>query len=323
MAGNKIVITEPIDPSGVALLKKEGEVIYLPGEPGRKLIDEIGDTRALVVRVVKIDRLLIEKATILRIIAKHGAGYDNIDVAAATERNIVVINTPAANAESVIEHNIGFMLSLSKKINAVDRALRTNNFRNRELFTGTEMEGKTLGVIGLGRIGYGVAEKCRLAFNMNVIVYDPYVAPERLTPVGFRPVRKLDDLLVTADYVVICVPLTSETSNIIGTRELDLMKPTAYLVNSARGGIIDENALYQALAQGRLAGAAIDTFREEPPAPDNPLLGLDNFIATPHMAGVTDESMKRIAATLADEVGRVLRGERPLFPVNPPVYNRK
>jgi D-3-phosphoglycerate dehydrogenase len=323
MAGKKVVVTEPIDPSGITILKKEAEVVYLPEMPGRKLTDELTDAQALVVRVVKIDRAVIEEGEKLLVIAKHGVGYDNIDVDTATKRKIVVVNTPAANAESVIEHNIGFMISLSKKINAVDRALRTGNFKNRELFTGVEMDGKKLGIIGLGRIGYGIAEKCKLAFNMDILVYDPYASKEKVTQAGFRKIEKLDDLLGEADYVVICVPLTDETANLIRGRELNLMKPTAYLVNSSRGGIIDEAALYQFLSRGRLAGAAIDTFKEEPPTPKNPLLSLENFIATPHTAGVTDESMKRIAATLADDVLRVLRGERPQFPVNPQVYNRK
>lgn len=322
MAANKIVVTEPIDKSGIELMKKEADVIYLPEMPGQKLMDVIGDAQALVVRVVKIDKAVIEAGEQLLVIAKHGVGYDNIDVETATKRKIVVVSTPAANAESVIEHNIGFMISLSKKINAVDRALRTGNFKNRELFTGVEMDGKTLGIIGLGRIGQGIAEKCKLAFNMDVLVYDPYATKDRIERGGFKKIEKLDGLLGAADYVVICVPLTDETTNLIRGRELNLMKPTSYLINSSRGGIIDEAALYQFLSRGRIAGAAIDTFKEEPPTPKNPLLSLDNFIATPHTAGVTDESMKRIAATLADDVLRVLRGQRPQFPVNAQVYTR-
>lgn len=323
MAGKKVVVTEPIDQSGIELLKKEAVVAYLPEMPGHKLIDEIVDAQALVVRVMKIDRPVIEAGKKLLVIAKNGVGYDNIDVETATKQKIVVVYTPAANAESVIEHDIGFMLSLSKKINAVDRALRTGTFKNRELFTGVEMDGKTLGIIGLGRIGYGVAEKCKLAFNMDVLIYDPYASKEKVAQAGFRKIEKLDDLLGVSDYIVICVPLTKETANLIGARELGLMKPTSYLVNSSRGGIIDEAALFDFLSKGRLAGAAIDTFKEEPPTPKNPLLSLENFIATPHTAGVTNESMKRIAETMIDDVLKVLHGERPKFPVNPEVYNKK
>lgn len=322
MAGKKVVVTEPIDPLGIELLKKETDVVYLPELPGRKLADEIAQAQALVVRVVKIDRSLIEEGDKLLVIAKHGVGYDNIDVDAATKRKIVVVSTPAANAESVIEHNIGFMIALSKKICSVDRALRAGTFKNRELYTGVEMDGKKLGIIGLGRTGYGIAEKCKLAFNMKVIVYDPYASKEMVEIAGFTRAYKLDDLLKESDYVVICIPYTDETANLIGAKQLGLMKPNAYLVNSSRGGIVDETDLYDFLAKGRIAGAAMDVFKEEPPSAKHPLLSLDNFIATPHMAGVTEESMKRIAATLADDVLRVLRGERPQFPVNPQVYTR-
>lgn len=322
MAGKKVVVTEPIDPLGIELLKKETEVVYLPELPGRKLTDEISDAQALVVRVVKIDKSVIEEGEKLLVIAKHGVGYDNIDVDTATHRKILVVNTPAGNTESVIEHNIGFMISLSKKINAVDRALRTGKFENREKYTGVEMDGKKLGIIGLGRIGYGIAEKCKLAFNMDVSVYDPFATQEKVTQAGFRKIDKLDAMLGEADYIVICVPFTKETANLIGARELGLMKPNAYLVNSSRGGIVDEAALYDYLSKGKIGGAAMDVFKEEPPTPKNPLLSLDNFIATPHTAGVTDESMKRIAETLAQDVLRVLRGERPLYPVNAQVYTR-
>jgi D-3-phosphoglycerate dehydrogenase len=322
MAGKKVVVTEPIDPSGIELLKKEADVVYLPELPGHKLTQEIIDAQALVVRVVKIDRSLIEEGDKLLVIAKHGVGYDNIDVDTATKRKIVVVNTPAANAESVIEHNIGFMIALSKKICSVDRALRTGTFKNRELFTGVEMDGKKLGIIGLGRIGSGIAEKCKLAFNMDVIVYDPYASKEKVAQAGFRQMDKLDDLLSEVDYVVICVPFTGETANLIGAKQLDMMRKTSFLINSSRGGIVDEAALYDYLVRGKIAGAAMDVFKEEPPSSKQPLLSLDNFIATPHTAGVTEESMKRIAATLADDVLRVLRGERPQFPVNPQVYTR-
>lgn len=322
MTGKKVVVTEPIDPLGIELLRKETDVVYLPGLPNRKLFDEIADAQALVVRVVKIDRSLIEGGDKLLVIAKHGVGYDNIDVDTATKRKIVVVNTPAANAESVIEHNIGFMISLSKKICAVDRALRSGTFKNREIYTGVEMDGKRLGIIGLGRIGYGIAEKCKLAFNMDVIVYDPYASKEKVAQAGFRKMDKLDDLLRVSDYVVICVPFTGETANLIGAKQLDLMKTNAFLINSSRGGIVDEAALFEALAKEKIAGAAMDVFNEEPPSSKHPLLSLDNFIATPHTAGVTEESMKRIAATLADDVLRVLRGERPQYPVNPQVYTR-
>lgn len=320
MSAKKVVITELIDSCGVELLKQETSVTYLPELPGRALADEIKDADALVVRVAKIDRALLEPAKNLVVIAKHGVGYDNIDVAAATGQKILVVSTPEANAESVAEHNLGLMLSLAKKIGFADRALRQNRLQKREDYIGVELKDKKLGVIGLGRIGSELAHKCRAAFNMEIIVYDPYVSEEKANRLGYRKVNRPDDLLGDADYVVICVPLTRETANLIGKRELDLMKPSAFLINSSRGGIIDEDALYQHLVDGKIAGAALDVFQVEPPPPEHPLLSLDNFIATPHIGGMTAEAMRRMALTLAEDVLSVLRGERPRFPVNPEVY---
>ncbi len=316
----KVVITELIDNSGVEKLSGEAEVFYLPELPERKLEEEIKDADAVVVRVAKLDRPLLERAQKLAVIAKHGVGYDNIDVAAATDRKILVVSTPEANAESVAEHNLGLMLSLSKKIAFADRALRQKRGQKREEYTGTELKDKKLGVVGLGRIGAALAGKCRAAFDMETIVYDPYVPQEKAEQMGYRKAERLEDLLGAADYVVICVPLTKETANLFRERELGLMKPGAFLVNSSRGGIVDEEALYRHLAEGRIAGAALDVFQTEPPPPGHPLLTLENFIATPHIGGMTAEAMKRMALTLAEDVLSVFRGEKPRFPVNPEVY---
>jgi len=321
MKAKKVVITEPMDGSGIEMLRGEAEVIYLPHIPERSVLDEIGDAHALVVRVVEMSRELIAQGENLLIIAKHGVGYDNIDVEAATEKRIPVINTPEANAESVAEHILGLMLSLSKRICISDRALRQGKMKNREEYTGVELQDKKLGVIGLGRIGSETARKCKLAFNMHIIVHDPYVPGEKAEKMGYTKVENLDDLLRTSDYVVICVPLTEETTNLIGARELALMKRDAFLINTSRGNIVDEAALFNHLVKYKIAGAALDVFSREPPPPDHPLLSLDNFIATPHIAGMTAEAMRRMATTVAEEITRVFRGERPKYLVNPQVYD--
>ena len=321
MSKKKVVVTELIDKRGLDILKSEAEVVYLPQLPGQTLADEIGGAYAVAVRVAKIDRDLLEQAGNLMIIAKHGVGYDNIDVETATQKQIVVVNTPEANAESVAEHNLGLMLSLAKKIGAADRMLREDRLGRREDYIGTELKDKKLGLIGLGRIGSELAHKCKIAFNMDIIGYDPYVPKEKAGQLGYTKVEKLDDMLAEADYVVICVPLTRETTNLIGSRELGLMKANAFLINSSRGGIVDEAALYDHLVKGKLAGAAMDVFLQEPPPADHPLLSLDNFIATPHIAGMTAEAMRRMAITVAEEILRVFRGERPKYPVNPQVYD--
>ncbi len=321
MPGKKTVITETIAREGLEILGKEAEVIYLPDMPGRTLADVIGDADAIGVRVSKIDAALLEKADNLKIIAKHGVGYDNIDVAAATRRRIVVVNTPEANAESVAEHDLGLMFSLAKKISVSDRVLREGRLQRREDYIGTELKDKTLGLVGTGRIGATLARQCRAALNMAFTGYDPYVSQEKAQELGITKREKLDEVLREADFVVICVPLTGETAGLIGAGELGLMKPDAFLVNSSRGGIVDEAALYDVLVRGGIAGAAMDVFVHEPPPSVHPLLGLDNFIATPHNAGMTAEAMKRMAITIAEEILRVFRGERPKYPVNPQVLS--
>ena len=320
MTRKKVVVTELIDAHGLELLKRETEVVYLPQLPGRTLAEEIREAHAVAVRVAKIGRDLLEQANNLLVIAKHGVGYDNIDVETATQRRILVVNTPEANAESVAEHNLGLMLSLAKKICTSDRVLRQNRLERREDYIGVELEDKKLGVIGLGRIGSELAHKCKIAFNMDIIVYDPYVPKEKADRLGYTKVEKLDEVLRESDYVVICVPLTKETANLIEAKELGLMKASAFLINSSRGGIVDEAALYDHLVKGKIAGAALDVFAQEPPSSDHPLLGLDNFIATPHIGGMTEEAMRRMAITVAEEILRVLHGERPKYPVNPQVF---
>ncbi len=321
MARKKVIVPESIHPAGLEILRQEADVVNLAEQPGQPLRDYIAEAHAIVVRVGKIDRELLEQAKNLMIIAKHGVGYDNIDVEAATEKKVVVINTPLDNAESVAEHNLGLMLSINKKIALADRSIRLSKSKSRQELVGVELKDKTLGLIGLGHIGSTLAHQCQGGFDMKVNAYDPYVTAEKAASLGATKVEKLDDVLRDADYVVICVPLTGETANLIGARELKLMKPDAFLVNSSRGGIVDENALYDSLVKGGIAGAALDVFLKEPPPSEHPLFSLDNFIGTPHIAGGTREAMRRMATTCAEEILRVFRGERPKFPLNPQVLD--
>jgi len=319
MTRKKVIVPETIHHVGLEILRREADVINLAEQPGKPLRDFITEAHAIVVRVGKIDRELLEKAGNLMIIAKHGVGYDNIDIEAATKKGVVVISTPLDNGESVAEHNLGLMLSLSKRIAVADRGIRLGKPTPRDNLVGVELKDKVLGLIGIGHIGSTLAHQCRAAFNMKVIGYDPYVSKERAVQLGVTKVEKLDNLLREADYVVICVPLTKETANLIGTRELNLMKPDAFLINSSRGGIVDEGALYDHLSKGKIGGAAMDVFLKEPPLPDYPLFSLDNFIGTPHIAGGTREAMRRMATTCAEEILWVFHGERPKFPLNPEV----
>lgn len=321
MARRKVIVPETMHPVGVEILQREADVISLAEQPGKPLHKFTTEAHAIIVRLGEIDRELLEQAKNLMIIAKHGVGYDNIDIEAATQKKVVVINTPQDNAESVAEHNLGLMLSINKKIALADRSIRLGKPKSREELVGVELKDKTLGLIGVGRIGSTLAAQCRAAFGMDVMAYDPYVSREKASQLGISKVEKLDDMLRDTDYVVICVPLTKGTANLIGARELSLMKQDAFLINSSRGGIVDEAALYDHLSEGRIAGAALDVFLKEPPSLDHPLFSLENFIGTPHIAGGTHEAMRRMATTCAEEILRVFRGQRPKFPVNPQVLD--
>jgi D-3-phosphoglycerate dehydrogenase len=320
MERKRVIVTEYIDPAGLEILARYFDLVYLPDSKKVKLEDVIGEASGIGVRLVPITSELMAAAPPLKVVAKHGVGYDNIDVAAATSRRIVVVTTPKANAVSVAEHILSLMLCLANRICAANADLKAGRFKKREDYVGVELKGKTLGVVGLGRIGSETARKCKSGFGMNVVAYDPLLSAETFELTGYKRADTLGPLLEEADFVVLCVPLTSETTNMIGARELTWMKPSSFLVNTSRGGLVDEAALYTALSEGRIAGAAMDAFVKEPPGPKNPLLTLDNFIATPHVAGATHEAMRRMATDLAEEIVRVLSGERPLYAVNPEVY---
>jgi D-3-phosphoglycerate dehydrogenase len=278
------------------------------------------DAQGILVGLSLIDAAVIESCPDLKIIAKHGVGYDNIDVAAATKRGIPVAVTPYANNMSVAEFTIGFMLALSKKIYPSSRALREGTYRGFKDCTGVDLWGRTVGVIGVGRIGSEVSRMCRLAFNMNVLAYDPYVSDAYLTNVGAHPVRSLDELLKESDYVTVHCPLNPETKDIIAEKELQMMKRSAYIFNTARGGIINEQALVTALDRGWIQGAAIDATVVEPPPSDDPLVMHEKILVTPHIAANSDEAMSRMAAMAAQEILRVLNGQKPMNIVNPEIY---
>jgi len=316
----RVIVTEYVDPAGLEILARYFDLVYLPDSPKVKLDQVIGTAYGLGVRLRPVTEELLALAPHLKIVAKHGVGYDNIDVAAATARRIVVVTTPKANAVSVAEHILALMLCLANRICVANADLKAGRFVRREDYVGVELRGKTLGVVGLGRIGSETARKCKSGFGMNIVAYDPLLSAETFELTGYKRAETLGPLLEDADFVVLCLPLTAQTAHMIGARELAWMKPSAFLINTSRGGLVDESALYAALVDGRIAGAGMDAFVNEPPTPDNPLLTLSNFIATPHVAGATHEAMRRMSTDMAEEIVRVLSGERPLYPVNPEVY---
>ena len=323
MAKKIVVVTETVHEDGLRVFERSGEVdvVLIEGSSPEIALDElVKDMSAVMVRVARIDRRMIRDAHSLKAIAKHGVGYDNIDVKAATERRIAVTFTPGANAHSVAEHAVGMMLALSKKLCSSHMALKTGTFKRKEDFTGVELWRKTVGIIGLGRIGSELARKCRNGFEMKIVAFDPFVGADASEHTGVELVSDLDELLKLSDVVSINCPLTSQTRNLISEDELKLMKKTAYIVNTSRGGIIDEDALYEALAGGWIAGAALDVFAKEPPTMHNPLLQLDSVVVSSHTGGVTEEAMSRMATMAAEDILRVLAGERPEHLINPEIY---
>jgi D-3-phosphoglycerate dehydrogenase len=318
MARFKVLLTDKIDAAGMEILEKVAEVKFSSSLSEDVLTNEASDVDGMIVRVPAfVTRKVLENARRLKVVGRFGVGYENIDVEAATEKGVVVTYTPGANTLSVAEHVIGLMFALAKKITQTDNAVRKQDWEMRLNYSGIELAGKTLGLVGLGRIGTCIAGMAR-GLGMSVLVFDPYVAKERAGELGVE-LLTLEPLLSRSDFIVICCTLTDETRGLISEKALTLLKPTAYLVNVARGPIVDEQALIKALRDKRIAGAALDVFEKEPPDPNNPLLTLENVILSPHIAGVAQDASRRISVWVAEDVVRVLNREPPKYPVNPQV----
>ncbi|MDG4669228.1 hydroxyacid dehydrogenase [Mycobacterium sp. 236(2023)] len=263
---------------------------------------------------------LIERCRNLLAVCSAGAGYDVIDVDACTRAGIAVCNNSGPGAEAVAEHALGFMLDLAKKITVADRTLRSGRLGNRLALRGSQLLGKTLGVVGLGAIGKRLVELCA-PFGMNVLVFDPYLDDVVAHARGVAKVA-LSELVERADFVQVTCPLTSETEGLFGRAEFEAMKSTAFFITTARGPVHDEAALLGALKNGQIAGAGLDVFHEEPPRQDNPLLQLDNVVATPHTAGITVEASRDIAVATAEQWQTIFDGRMPPRLLNPDVWPR-
>ncbi|MEX2554967.1 MAG: phosphoglycerate dehydrogenase [Actinomycetota bacterium] len=310
----KVLVTEPIAEAGIESLRAEATVDLRTDLTRAQLLEIIGDYDALIVRSQTVaDAELIEKGRNLKVIGRAGIGLDNVDVDAATRHGIVVVNAPTSNVLSAAEHAMALMLSQARNIPAANASVKSGKWE-RGKFEGVELHGKTLAILGLGRIGTLVAQRA-LAFGMRVVAYDPYVAKQRAGQMGVE-LADLDEALRVADFVTIHLPKTTETSALIGARELGLMKPGARLVNTSRGGIVDEDALAAAVADGRLGGGALDVFAQEPPDAGSPLFGLDTVVLTPHLGASTEEAQEKAGAAIAEQVGLALRGELAPYAVN-------
>ncbi|WP_420970500.1 hydroxyacid dehydrogenase [Bradyrhizobium sp. B120] len=268
---------------------------------------------------------LLKRAPNLLIVSSNGAGFDPVDVDACTKAGVLVVNQSGGNANSVAEHALGMMLTLSKRIIQSDRRLRREANVNRNDLIGNELNEKTVGIVGLGNVGRRIAELCKGLLHMKVIAYDPYLTAEEMAKRSGEKVE-LDDLLRRADFVSISCPLDSKSRGMIGAREFALMQPHAYFVTTARGFIHDEKALEEALREERIAGAGLDVWSKEPPPPDHPLLQFDNVLASPHTAGVTREARINMGRIAAEQILDALDGKRPPRIINPevwPVYARR
>jgi len=311
-------------PKAIEMIREVAEVTRgkIPKDiTPEKMAEAIGDADIVVLGASgRIDEEVMKRVPKLKMIAKRGVGLDNIDLKAATKAGILVTYTKHANSQSVAEHTIGLILTLTKNITIANEEVRTKGWKIRSKLIGIELSGKTLGIIGFGFIGRKVAEIAK-ALGMNVLVYDPYVPVDVVRGFGCRVVD-LDTLLRESDVVSIHAALTKETYHMIGERELRLMKRTAYLINTARGAIIDEKALIKALKEGWIAGAALDVFEEEPLPKDHPLTKFKNVILTPHIAAFTKEAIERMDLMVAEDVVRACKGLKPRNIANPEVLEK-
>jgi D-3-phosphoglycerate dehydrogenase / 2-oxoglutarate reductase len=315
VSGERILIADSLDPSGLELLRQSGAEIHeLQKEERERLPEILAGFDALIVRsATKVTADLLRAGKNLKVVGRAGIGVDNVDVNAATELGILVVNAPTANLMSATEHTFALLLSLARRVPAGDASMRAGEW-NRKL-TGVELQGKTLGVVGFGRIGQRVADRAR-GFEMQILAYDPFLdaAAARKLQVELLP---LDELLARSDVVTLHTPFTAETRNLLGRERLALMKKGAFLVNCARGGIVDEAALLDSLESGHLGGAALDVFTEEPPA-DLRLVRHPKVVSTPHLGAQTHEAQKRISRETAEMVLAALSGSMAVAAVNLP-----
>ncbi|MGC8896285.1 MAG: hydroxyacid dehydrogenase [Candidatus Bathyarchaeia archaeon] len=306
--GFKVVVVEPIHSCGIKVLESYGEVVQLgPDATWADLLRVCGDADAFITRgFIKIPKEVLEASERLKVIGVHGVGVDHIDVDFAEKRGIRIVRTPEALSDSVAEFTVGLILSLLRKISLADDTVRRGEWNKKyNILVGAELMGKTVGILGLGRIGSAVARRLG-SFNVNLVYYRRNRSIELERALGVKYVS-FDELLRISDIISIHLPLNSETYHMISFREFALMKHGVYIVNTARGAIIDEKALYEALVSGKVAGAALDVFESEPLNPDNPLTRLDNVIVTPHLAACCEETLKRLAVAVAEKVIQALK----------------
>jgi len=312
---SRILVADPIAQDGIDILAREADVDVRTGMPLAELIERIGAYDALVVRSeTKVTAEVFAAGKHLQAVGRAGVGVDNIDLNAATERGVVVVNAPLGNTISAAEHAVGLMLALARHIPEANASLKAGEW-TRSKFIGVELRGKTLGLVGLGNVGSEVAKRAR-GLDMHVVARDPYISPERASVLGVELADSLDELLARADFLSLH---TVAAEQIIGERELAMAKPSLFLINTARGHHVDYDALVKAIDAGSVQGAAVDVFPDEPPDMSSAVLHNDRIIVTPHLGALTAEAQERVAVVVAEQITAILRGEPAQYAVNAPM----
>jgi len=301
-----VLITEELSPAGIAQLESDFEIRHADGSNRAQLLPALADADAVIIRsATTIDAEALEHAPKLRVVARAGVGLDNVDVEAATRAGVMVVNAPTSNVVSAAEHAVALLLSTARNVPQAMASLKSGQWK-RSAFTGVELQDKVAGILGLGKIGVLVAQRLA-AFGMTVIAYDPYVAAARAAQLGIRLVS-LEELLTESDFISVHLPKNAETTGLLGDRQLRTVRPGVRIINAARGGIVDESALARALADGRVAGAALDVYATEP-CTDSPLFALPNVVVTPHLGASTQEAQEKAGTQVARSVRLALAGE--------------
>lgn len=310
----KILIADPVAQEGIDILRLDHQVDIKTKQTEEQLMEIIADYDALVVRSeTKVTKNILEKADKLKVIGRAGVGVDNIDVEAATQKGVVVLNAPEGNTIAATEHTMAMMLALARNIPQAYMSMKAGKWE-RSKFTGVELRGKTLGILGLGRIGRGVAKRAA-AMEMKILGYDPYVTEEQARIAGIKKAQ-LAEIFAEADFITLHLPQTPDTKGMLNKTAFDKMKPGVRIVNCARGGVVNEADLADALNEGKIAGAAVDVFSKEPVLPENPLLGADRILFTPHLGASTEEAQIGVAVDVARGILQVLKGKTAQTAVN-------
>lgn len=316
----KIVVSHALYKDGMDALQGHGDIVVPGNGDSDAIIDDLRDADAFILRIGKMDRKAIEQCDNLKVITRPGVGYDSVDVAAATERGIPVVLCMSANARAVAEHTVAMLFAVAKNMVESVNETKADNYNIRNKFAAVELQGKTVSVIGFGNIGKEVTRICR-GIGMNVVAYDPFVDKDAVDALGCSYAATLDEALAAGDFVTLHMPSTPETRNMMSTEQFKKMKPTAFLLNAARGDILDEAALCEALDNGEIAGAGLDLLVNDPPAGDEKLFGYNNVIITPHMAAQTQETASKLALLAVEGTLAVLNGQKWEHVADPEVYD--